>query len=56
MKTITALALFALGTAPAWAQFRVNFFPVPALDEGGLIALVAVVGVVGAYIARRRRK
>jgi hypothetical protein len=30
--------------------------PLPTLDEGGLVALVALVGVLGSTVARRRRK
>lgn len=55
MKTVVAVALLVLGTAPAWAAV---IFPssVPTLDEGGLAALIALVGVIGGLIARRRKK
>ena len=56
MKILAAAALLALGTAPAWAGRPIFFSQVPTLDEGGLIALVALVGVVGGLIARRRKK
>ena len=57
MRPVAALALFVLATSPAWAQFRViGPLSVPTLDEGGLVALVALVGVVGALVARRRKK
>ena len=56
-KTIAAAALFVLGTAPAWAGvFNFGALSVPTLDDGGLVALVALVGVVGGLIARRRSK
>ena len=56
-KSLTALALLALGTTPAWAgELIFGAFGVPSLDEGGLVALVALVGVVGGLIARRRFK
>ena len=58
MKTVAAFALLVLGTAPALAQ-QLNLrgaLQVPTLDEGGLVALVALVGVVGGIIAHRRRK
>ena len=58
MKAIAALALFTLATTSAAAQSIGigNAFQVPTLDEGGLVALVALVGAVGAFIARRRGK
>ena len=57
-KAVAAVALFALASTPAWAgAFRVlGALGVPTLDEGGLVALVALVGVVGGLIARRRFK
>jgi len=57
-KIVAAVALLALGTTSAWAGvIGVNFgLNVPTLDEGGLIALVALVGVVGGLVARRRFK
>jgi IPTL-CTERM motif len=57
MKTIAVFVLFAVGIAPAYAgMFRISTTSVPTLDEGGLIALIALVGVVGGLIARRRKK
>ena len=55
-RTFAALALL-LGTTPAWAGVLL-FGPlsVPTLDEGGLVALVALVGIAGGLIARRRSK
>ena len=56
-KTVAAVALFVLGTTAAWAGgFNFGALSVPTLDEGGLVALVALVGVVGGLIARRRSK
>ncbi len=57
MKTIAAVVLFAIGIAPAYAgkQLLVNA-SVPTLDEGGLIALIAVIGIVAGLVARRRKK
>jgi len=57
-KIVAAAALLALGTTSAWAGIiSVNFgLSVPTLDEGGLVALVALVGVVGGLIARRRSR
>ncbi len=40
----------------AAAPNSVAFTPVPALDDFGLIALAAIVGVVGAFIVRRKNK
>ena len=56
LKTIAAVAFSAFAVTPAHAgMFR--FVPtVPTLDEGGLIALIALVGVVGGLVARRRKK
>ena len=58
-KAVAALALLVLGTAPVSAQVLLNLrgaLQVPTLDEGGLVALVALVGAVGGIIAHRRRK
>ena len=55
MKTTAAIALFVLGSAPAWAGKVITATPVPTLDEGGLVALIALVGLVGGLIARRRK-
>ena len=30
--------------------------PLPTLDDGGLVAMIALVGVIGGLIARRRGK
>jgi hypothetical protein len=56
MKTVAAVALLVLGTAPAWAGRLIILNQVPTLEEGGLVALVALVGIVGGLIARRRKK
>ena len=58
-KAVAAVALFALATTPAWAglvRTVGSILGVPTLDEGGLVALVALVGVVGGLIARRRSR
>ncbi len=54
MKRLAVLlaSLFASGIAHA----QVQAVSLPTLDEGGLIAMIALVGVVGGIIARRRRK
>jgi hypothetical protein len=56
MKTVAAVALLMLGTAPAWAGRLIVINQIPTLEEGGLVALVALIGVVGGLIARRRKK
>lgn len=56
MKTIAAVVLFAIGIAPAHAAVLSVANSVPTLDEGGLIALIALIGVVGGLVARRRKK
>ena len=56
MKTIAAVVLFAIGIAPAHAGALKLATSVPTLDEGGLIALIAVIGVVAGLVARRRKK
>jgi hypothetical protein len=56
-KIVAAVALLSLASTSAWAGLGgINFgaLTVPTLDEGGLVALVALVGVVGGLIARRR--
>ena len=55
MKKVVA-ALFVVASSSVYAQSISGFFQVPTLDEGGLVALVAIVGVVGALVARRRIK
>jgi hypothetical protein len=44
-----------LATSVAWAQ-AAPAVALPTLDEGGLIAMIALVGVIGGIIARRRMK
>lgn len=56
MKTIAAIVLFAIGIAPAHAGMLQLVPSVPTLDEGGLVALIALIGVVGGLVACRRRK
>ena len=56
MKTIAAVIVFAIGIAPAHAGALKLATSVPTLDEGGLIALIAVIGVVAGLVARRRKK
>jgi hypothetical protein len=50
--------LFLLGMGPAFAAslLRTTALAVPTLDEGGLAALVAIVGIIGGLIARHRKK
>ena len=55
MKRVAALLLSILVSSLAYGQPLPNF-SVPSLDEGGLIALIALVGVVGGVLARRRKK
>ena len=54
MKRLAVLlsSLFASGIVYA----QVQAVALPTLDEGGLIAMIALVGVVGGIIARRRKK
>ncbi len=56
MKTIAAVIVFAIGIAPAHAGALKLATSVPTLDEGGLVALVALIGVVAGLVARRRKK
>jgi hypothetical protein len=51
-----ACLILALAAVPASAQVNgLAFTQVPALDDVGLIALVALVGGVGGWLARRRK-
>lgn len=54
MKRTAVLLLSMLSSSLACAQSLPA--GVPALDEGGLIALIALIGVVGGIVARRRKK
>lgn len=54
MKRLAALLSSLLVSGLAQAQSQA--VSLPTLDEGGLIAMIALVGVVGGIIARRRRK
>jgi hypothetical protein len=54
MKRLAALLLSISASGIAHAQQQV--LVIPTLDEGGLIAMIALVGIVGGIIARRRRK
>ncbi len=60
MKSVLVGVSFALASAAATAGMVTTpvfvSVPVPTLDDVGLFALVALVGVVGGYIVRRRRK
>lgn len=53
MPKLAAVALLALVAVPAWASLRIT--AVPALDDGGLVALIGLMGVVAGLIARRRK-
>jgi hypothetical protein len=55
MKFAFALGLLSLAVTSAYAA-NVSPATVPTLDEGGLVALIALVGVVGGFVARRRKK
>ena len=55
MKRTAAVVLSMLASGLAYAQAQPPI-SLPALDEGGLVALVALIGVVGAIVARRRKK
>ena len=55
MKRVAVLLLSILASSLAYGQV-LTAFSVPSLDEGGLIALIALVSVVGGVLARRRKK
>ena len=54
MTRAAVLVLLMLTSSAAYGPVRV--ISLPALDEGGLIALIALVGIVGGVVARRRKK
>jgi hypothetical protein len=57
MERAAVLVLSMLVSSLAYGPVRApNALSVPSLDEGGLIALIALVGVVGGILARRRKK
>ena len=55
MKHLAALLSSLLVQGIAHAQQQ-QVVALPTLDEGGLVAMIALVGVVGGIIARRRSK
>jgi hypothetical protein len=55
MKRLAALLASLLLSGIVHAQQQ-QAVALPALDEGGLIVMIALVGVVGGIVARRRRK
>jgi hypothetical protein len=54
MKRAAVLFMLMLASGAAYGPVQVN--SLPALDEGGLIALIALIGVVGGIVARRHKK
>jgi hypothetical protein len=55
MKRGTVLFLLMLASNLAYGLAIIQPTSVPALDEGGLVALIALIGVVGGIVARRRK-
>jgi hypothetical protein len=57
-KVLLGIALLAASASQALAGISVLAIPtpLPTLDEVGLIALTAVVGIAGGIAARRRKK
>ena len=56
MNRAAALLVLMLVSGAAYGPVRVEALGVPALDEGGLVALIALIGVVGGIVARRHKK
>ena len=56
MKHAITFIAGAVVAAPALAAAVAPTVGVPTLDEVGLVGLVALIGVVGGFLARRRRK
>jgi hypothetical protein len=54
MKRAALLLLSMLASSLAYGQVQPT--TVPTLDEGGLVALIALVGVVAGVVSRRRKK
>jgi hypothetical protein len=54
MNRAAALLVLMLVSGAAFGQVQVT--SVPALDEGGLVALIALIGVVGGIVARHHKK
>jgi LPXTG-motif cell wall-anchored protein len=50
--------LLAMLSLPAWAGMvnSVAFVSVPTLDDAGLFALIGLVGAVGGWLVRRKKK
>jgi hypothetical protein len=56
-RVLLGVALFGASVSHALAGVSVFIpTPLPTLDEVGLIALTAVVGIAGGIAARRRKK
>ena len=58
MKLGLAGVLLALVCAPAMAGMvnSLAFVSVPTLDDAGLFALIGLVGAVGGWLIRRKKK
>jgi len=55
MRRAAVFLSFLLAASVAHAQ-ALPPVQLPALDDGGLIAMIALVGIIGGFVARRRRK
>jgi len=51
-----AAALLVLMLVSGAAYGPVQVISLPALDEGGLVALIALIGAAGGIVARRHKK
>lgn len=51
-------APLAMVSLPAWAGMlnSLAFVSVPTLDDAGLFALIGLVGAVGGWLVRRKKK
>lgn len=56
MKTTIGLLLVAIASEASAQSNTLAFATIPTVDDVGLVVLVVMVGVVGGWIVRRRKK
>lgn len=56
MNKLTAIAALAVLSAPVFAQHAAGASAIPALEDGGLVALVVLVGLAAGWAISRGRK
>jgi hypothetical protein len=56
MKRAALLLSSLLASSLAYGQVQPASVVVPTLDDGGMLMMIALVGVIGGIMSRRRKK